>query len=357
MRTTPDIAVAYKRSQLLPGDVVLSIGPSYGKVMIVPPALSGANLTQGTARIAPAPDVLNRFLYWALQSRIALDYWDMAVAGATFRALNLGPLAETPMPAPPLEEQQRIADLLDDQVAQLDKAIELRNRQAELLKARATTYAESILRPSANFAEVPARHLVQEVAVGIVIQPAALYTHTDEGVPAVRGTDISPGHINRENLVRISTEGHSANPRSKLRPGDVLVVRSGRAGAACRVPHWLVGGNCIDVVIVRPGPTVDSGYLEHSINSPRAQEAISEHSTGAIQRHFGVEQMRALPMLQRPLAEQVAIAAELDRSRQEYERGLKLMSSSKEKLVERKQALITAAVTGQFDVTTARAVA
>jgi type I restriction enzyme S subunit len=64
-----------------------------------------------------------------------------------------------------------------------------------------------------------------------------------------------------------------------------------------------------------------------------------------------------LPMLQRPLAEQVAIAAELDRSRQEYERGLKLMSSSKEKLVERKQALITAAVTGQFDVTTARAVA
>ena len=190
-----------------------------------------------------------------------------------------------------------------------------------------------------------------------MIQPAALYTHTDDGVPAVRGTDISPGRISRDNLVRISTEGHAANPRSTLCLGDVLVVRSGRAGAACRVPESLVGGNCIDVVIVRSGDAVDPGYLEHSINSPRAQEAISQHSTGAIQRHFGVEQMRALPMVQRPLAEQVSIAAELDRSRDEHERAVRLLLLSKEKLLERKQALIAAAVTGQFDVTTARAVA
>src|SRR5262245_4578410 len=45
-RTTPEIAAAYRRSSLLPGDVILSIVGTIGKVAVVPPELSGANITQ-----------------------------------------------------------------------------------------------------------------------------------------------------------------------------------------------------------------------------------------------------------------------------------------------------------------------
>jgi type I restriction enzyme S subunit len=298
-----------------------------------------------------------RFLFWTSRSTAFTNQLSVAATGVTRYGLRTDAIANVELATLGLDEQRSISDFLDNQVTQLDQSIALRDRQARLLGTRATAHAESILRPGGGWKEVPARHMVGEVAVGIVIQPAVLYTHSAEGVPAVRGTDISPGRIDQENLVRISHEGHAANQRSKLRHGDVLVVRSGRAGAASRVPEWLVGGNCIDVVIVRSGPAVDPGYLEHSINSPTAQEAITEHSTGAIQRHFGVEAMRALPLVRRPLAEQIAIAAELDQSREEHERAVKLLHASKGKLIERKQALITAAVTGQFDVTTARAVA
>jgi type I restriction enzyme S subunit len=47
-RTAPEIAAAYSRSAVRKGDLVVSIGPSYGKVMVVPDELDGANLTQGT---------------------------------------------------------------------------------------------------------------------------------------------------------------------------------------------------------------------------------------------------------------------------------------------------------------------
>ncbi|CCG03074.1 putative Restriction modification system DNA specificity domain [Blastococcus saxobsidens] len=300
-----------------------------------------------------------RFLTYCLLSETTRQLLDSEVRSVTRSHQRVDPLniSRLAIPSPELDEQRRIAAFLDDQVGRLNTVIDLRERQARLLESRATAHAESLLRPAQGWVEVPARHLVSEVAVGIVIQPAALYTHFTDGVPAVRGTDISPGLMNPENLIRISPEGHAANQRSRLRSGDVLVVRSGRAGAACRVPEWLVDGNCIDVVIVRSGPGADAGYLEHSINSPRAQESISEHSTGAIQRHFGVEAMRALPLVRRPVAEQAAIAAELDRGRREHERAVNLVDASKGKLIERKQALITAAVTGQFDVTTARAVA
>src|SRR5438034_7653527 len=45
-RTTFEIAEKYARSSLKPGDVVLSIVGSIGKVAIVPKILDGANITQ-----------------------------------------------------------------------------------------------------------------------------------------------------------------------------------------------------------------------------------------------------------------------------------------------------------------------
>jgi type I restriction enzyme, S subunit len=201
------------------------------------------------------------------------------------------------------------------------------------------------------------RHLVRDVAVGIVIQPAALYTDADDGVPAVRGTDIRPGEISTDGFIHLTPAGHMANPRSRLRHNDVLVVRTGRAGAAARVPDDLVGANCIDVLIVRPGKNMNAAYLEHSINSHRAQEVISEQSTGAIQSHFGVDAMKALPVVARVLAEQVRIARRLDDDRARHEGARVLLERSLDLLGERKQALVNAAVTGRFDVTTARSVA
>lgn len=128
-RTDPAIAAAYSRSTVTAGDLIVSIGPSYGKVMVVPAALGGANLTQGTARVAAGRLAVPRFLFWALQGAQAVEHWDLGTGGATFKALNLEPLAQTPVPLPPLGDQRRVADFLDDQVALLDRAIHLRQSQ------------------------------------------------------------------------------------------------------------------------------------------------------------------------------------------------------------------------------------
>lgn len=135
--TTPQIADAYQRSVLAGGDVVVSIGPAYGKVAVVADDLAGANLTQDTVRVALRPDLADtRFVVWALLSRQTAEYWDYEIMGATFRRLNLGTLARTPIPLVSLDEQRRIAVYLDEHTAKIDTLIMETERFIELSKER-----------------------------------------------------------------------------------------------------------------------------------------------------------------------------------------------------------------------------
>ncbi|MFD7447105.1 restriction endonuclease subunit S [Streptomyces sp. NPDC059909] len=135
--TSPEIASAYKRSALKGGDVVVSIGPAYGKVAVVSGDLAGANLTQDTVRVALRPDLVDtRFIVWALLSRQTAEYWDYQIMGATFRRLNLGTLARTPIPLPAIHEQRRIAAYLDEQTAKIDTLIAETEQFIELSRER-----------------------------------------------------------------------------------------------------------------------------------------------------------------------------------------------------------------------------
>jgi type I restriction enzyme S subunit len=134
--TTPEIALQYKRSAVKSGDVVFSIGPSYGKVMIVPASLQGANLTQGTARLALVRDASRNFMCYALQSAPCRAQWDVSVGGATFAGLNLKPLSRTLLAIPPLNEQEEISAYLDRIIKLCDHAIASQEKMIELLKER-----------------------------------------------------------------------------------------------------------------------------------------------------------------------------------------------------------------------------
>ncbi|WP_052680024.1 restriction endonuclease subunit S [Microbacterium azadirachtae] len=136
-RTTHEIASAYGRSVLTGGDIVVSIGPAFGRVGLISDDLSGANLTQDTVRVATVPGKIDaNYLVWVLSSRIADDFWDYQILGATFRRLNLGTLGETPIPYPPLADQMRIADEVAQVVARIDDAIGVAQRTIELARER-----------------------------------------------------------------------------------------------------------------------------------------------------------------------------------------------------------------------------
>lgn len=118
-KTSPEIDAAYRRSKVVAGDVVVAIRATVGKPLIVPQALSGANLTQGTARIAPGPRLATSYLWFALRSTPCQQRFEALAKGATFREITLDMLRRFPIPVPPVQEQEEIASYLEREDARL----------------------------------------------------------------------------------------------------------------------------------------------------------------------------------------------------------------------------------------------
>ncbi|MFF8966045.1 hypothetical protein ACF1BK_25220 [Streptomyces globisporus] len=247
---------------------------------------------------------------------------------------------------PDYAEQCSIADYLDRETARIDTLIKEQARLIEMLRERREAVIDAAFLGAQ--AQQPLKRVVQKVTVGIVVQPSRWYA--ERGVPALRGLNINRGHISTRDLVYISTEGDHENAKSRLKEGDVVVVRTGQAGAAAKVPRVLDGANAIDILIIRPGAETDADFLVWFLNSPLAASRIAEGSVGAIQGHFNVGALRELPLPIIPLDVQRQIAVGLDAKVAaidalivETERFIDLSQ-------ERRVALITAAVTGQIDV-------
>lgn len=107
-RTDPAIERAYVRSRVQPGDLVIAIRGSVGEIDDVPTALSTANLTQDSARIAPHlcdP----QWLRVVLTSPTVQAAMARMITGATVKGINIEDLRRVPIPVPGELGQRAIA--------------------------------------------------------------------------------------------------------------------------------------------------------------------------------------------------------------------------------------------------------
>ncbi|WP_169681881.1 restriction endonuclease subunit S [Rhizobium sp. 57MFTsu3.2] len=114
LRTSPEIASKYLRSELQRDDIVFALRGKVGHVLRTPESLIGANLTQGTARIACGGRIISEFLLWALRSPQSERQYKREIKGSTFQELTLGSLKKIRVPLPPVEEQQLLAHRIED---------------------------------------------------------------------------------------------------------------------------------------------------------------------------------------------------------------------------------------------------
>ncbi|RKR26735.1 type I restriction enzyme S subunit [Acidovorax sp. 93] len=137
-KTSLEIDASYARSKVNAGDLVISIRASVGKCLPVPPELDGANLTQGTAKIAPGGKAPAAFMLPFISSEPIQLYLDSKAKGATFKEITLETLRKTPFLVPPLEEQLRIAKWVSDQDQQFQALIDAAEQAQKLLRERRT---------------------------------------------------------------------------------------------------------------------------------------------------------------------------------------------------------------------------
>lgn len=111
-RTSPAIHTKFRRSRVVPGDIVISLRGNTGVTSVVPPTLPEANLTQGTARVAVTEEHSSTFIRQQIASSSTQRLIQAATKGSTFVEITLDDLRQVEILCPPLPEQRRIADIL-----------------------------------------------------------------------------------------------------------------------------------------------------------------------------------------------------------------------------------------------------
>ena len=106
LRTSPKIAKSYKRSSIYPGDIIFALRATVGKVLTVNEELSGANLTQGTAKISPRDSVDSIFLLWAMRTSQVQNAIRLEQKGTTFMEITLGDLRRIKLALPKEKHEQ-----------------------------------------------------------------------------------------------------------------------------------------------------------------------------------------------------------------------------------------------------------
>ncbi len=368
--TTVEIAAPYARSTVKGGDIVVSIGPSFGKAMMVPSELTGANLTQGTARIATGPGLHNRFLFWCLRSAYTPSFWEAGCEGATFRALTLWRLGLTPISLPPIHEQRAIATFLDCETAKIDAMVVKKERLIELLQekrvALITRAVTKGLDPAAPMkesgvewlGEVPAHWrgmpLKRWVAIKITDGPHETPEILPDGVPFISAEAVQDGRINFE-LKRgyISEELHRQYCR-KCRPKreDLFLCKSGATtGKLAIVDTDEEFSVWSPLAQIRANTQIAMPrFLFHALQAEYIQDQIRRGWSAGTQPNIGMGIIEMIFVVAPPLEEQRVIVSVIDRETAKIDTLIAKVREGIEKLKEYRTALISAAVTGKIDV-------
>lgn len=281
-----DLGLSKSSAKLLPRHTLLVAlyGATVGRV-----GMLGIEAATNQAVCFLIPDdtkVNRRYLYHALRSKV--PYWLTQRVGGGQPNISQGVIKNTKIPLPPLSEQKRIAEILDRA-----EALRAKRRAALALLDELTQsifldmFGDPVSNPK-GWQTTKFGELCSRVTVGIVVKPASYYV--ESGVPALRSLNVKRGKILMENLVFFSQHDNDVTlKKTKLKAGDLVLVRSGQPGTCAVVPQELEGVNAIDILIASPNQeTANSTFLCEFFNSAGGRDLVMSKQRGQIQKHLNV---------------------------------------------------------------------
>lgn len=130
-KTSPKMDEEFKRSRLRPGDLLLSIRGTVGRLVVIPQALDGANITQDSARLSIQPAANRDYVLWYLRSEMAQSRMKSATKGVAVRGINIGDVRALQVPLPSRNEQDEIVRRIESLFAWADR-LEVRHAAARV---------------------------------------------------------------------------------------------------------------------------------------------------------------------------------------------------------------------------------
>lgn len=317
--------------RLIEGDLVLtkSSGSALhlGKVALVNEEIEkkGYAYSNFMQRLRSSKKMLPKFLFYVLNSQLTrsqINYWGLTTSGLV--NLNRTLINKFITPIPPLEEQKKIAEFLDQKVARIDEAIAKKKKLVTLLEEkRISTIQKNIYQ---NGGEKRKLKFIASLVYGDSL-PSEV--RDEEGEIPVYGSFGPVGLHNKANT-----------------KGPVLIV--GRKGSYGKVMYSDVPVFVIDTAYFIDPTTSKCSlrWLYYVLRVTDFQGSSLDTGVPGLSREFAHNY--EIPYYGK--TEQEKIASYLDKKMQSFDNVQSSIKKSVELLEEYKISLISNAVTGKVKI-------
>lgn len=352
------------------GDVLYSkIRPALRKVVVAPTAgLCSADVYA----IRPNRRLLEpRFLFYLLLSEGFAQYSLLESDRVAMPKINREALGECPLVFPALDRQRAIVGFLDAKTANIDALIAKQEQLLALLaekrQALITQAVTKGLDPNvamkdtgvAWFGQVPKHWEVSRIGYMAVVgngstpsrEEARFWSEDENGYPW-----LNSARINDERIVRaerwVTCDALRECHLPKVPPGSVVVAITGEGQTRARAALLEIEATISQhLAYVRPRHGLNAVFLWRQLQA--AYQWLRDQSAGggSTRAALTCEFLRTVSIVVPPLAEQELIVSHIDSELRRIDSLSQRVQAMIERLCEYRQALITAAVTGQLDVT------
>jgi type I restriction enzyme S subunit len=215
------------------------------------------------------------------------------------------------IPLPPLNEQKRIAAILD-------KADQLRQKRRQAIalldSLTQSMFLERFGDPISNPKGFPTRELqeivdpIRKITYGILMPGPDIAN----GVPYIRVVDMRDGLVLMDQLRRTTTEIAQEYRRSSLKAGDVLISIRGHVGRLAVTPPECDGANITQDTARLAIVGANALYVSALLATGSAQHWMAQRTKGVAVRGINLGDLKKFPVMLPEISEQKEFARQIE---------------------------------------------
>jgi type I restriction enzyme S subunit len=311
----------------------------------------------------------HKFIYYVLLS--STKQLNLLGRGTTFLELSSEELGSYKVACPSEVAQQKIANFLDHETAKIDTLIDKQQQLIALLKEkRQAVISHAVtkgLNPNAPMrdsgvewlGEVPSHWDVSKVKWVVDMAGRIGYrgytvddiVDEDEGAIVLSPSNINERGFNLDKKVFLSWNKYFESPEIKLEPGDVMLVKTSWSFGKVAVVTEVSSPMTINPqMVLLKKSKIDPRFVSYFLNIGALQARIFMSNTGSYMPTMTQENIGELTMFIPPMQEATDIADFIQKQQFKFNTLMDKQERVIELLLERRKALISAAVTGKIDV-------
>ena len=265
-----------------------------------------------------ANKLLSKFLFYYLRLEFLLGRFRGESTQTTNIAnISSSVLGEYIFPLPPLSEQQRIVERIEELFAKLDEAKERLQEVADSFAVRKAAILHKAFTGELIGKKieqlVPLESLVDLIKIGPFGSALHESDYIENGIPLVNPKHIVQQHIVPQSKISISEEKAEELSSYRLKANDIVLGRRGEMGrcapVSAREENWICGTGSM---IIRLKEEYDARLYSLILGSQATVTYLENSAVGSTLKNLNEKIVRKIPVPQFDIEEQHEIVRLID---------------------------------------------